>query len=135
MEHDASQEQPGPGSRPGDRGADGQDASASEIIGVEEAALDREIDAFGLETARASGPHDDVSLGGTGSHHRASYSDPLPAVAAEMAAADAGIRQPRMDGAQQQSGRLRGPFCTGRHDAGGRAWGRRRREADRAAPT
>ena len=88
MEHDASQEQPGPGSRPGDRGADGQDASASEIIGVEEAALDREIDAFGLETARASGPHDDVSLGGTGSHHLASYSDPLPAVAAEMAAAD-----------------------------------------------
>ena len=88
MEHDASQEQPGPGARPGDRGTDGQDPSASEIIGAEEAAMDREVGAFGLETVRTSGPHDDVGLGGTGTHHRASYSDPLPAVAEQMAAAD-----------------------------------------------
>jgi hypothetical protein len=60
-------------------GAEGAAPSASEIVGEEQAALDAR---FG---AHVEGPR---TLGGTGTHHRPSYSDPLPAVGMQQAQAD-----------------------------------------------
>ena len=60
-------------------GSAGTAPSASEIVGEEQAELD------GRFGAHVEGPG---TLGGTGTHHRASYSDPLPAVGMRQAEAD-----------------------------------------------
>ena len=79
MDEREQADRPQPGHAEAALGSDGTPPSASEIVGGEQAELDARIGA-------ATGS--DRSLGGTGTHHRPSYADPLPAVGMQQAAAD-----------------------------------------------
>ena len=103
-------------------GSDALQPSASEIVGAEQAEFDANVSAGG----RASSSNADASsqdrdgagrqarrepLGGTGTHHRATYSDPLPAVGMKRAAGDStddatGHRTPGPGSPEWMRGRL-----------------------------